>query len=70
VCEGDDTSSTGLGQLAKEVPSSHHVNSTIVCRLSGKIMDEDNMPMACPDGHVYSREARAVLSLEAWAVEH
>ncbi|KAF8842873.1 hypothetical protein BDN67DRAFT_946606 [Paxillus ammoniavirescens] len=43
--------------LAEEVPYSHHANSTIVCRLSGRIMDEDNMPMAFPDGHVYSREA-------------
>ncbi|KIL00322.1 hypothetical protein PAXRUDRAFT_821780 [Paxillus rubicundulus Ve08.2h10] len=43
--------------LAGEVPYSHHANSTIVCRLSGRIMDEDNMPMAFPDGHVYSREA-------------
>ncbi|KAH8108782.1 CTLH/CRA C-terminal to lish motif domain-containing protein [Phellopilus nigrolimitatus] len=48
----------GLGTLAKEVPWSHHVNSTIVCELTGKIMDEDNPPMAFPtNGHVYSREA-------------
>lgn len=45
-----------LGELAKEVPYSHHVNSTIVCRLSGKIMDADNMPMAFPNGYVYSKE--------------
>lgn len=42
--------------LAQEVPSSHHVNSTIVCQISGKIMDEDNPPMAFPNGYVYSRE--------------
>ncbi|KIM86730.1 hypothetical protein PILCRDRAFT_815981 [Piloderma croceum F 1598] len=46
----------GLGKLAEEVPFSHHVNSTIVCRVSGKIMDGDNMPMAFPNGNVYSRE--------------
>ncbi|KAF8527643.1 CTLH/CRA C-terminal to lish motif domain-containing protein [Hysterangium stoloniferum] len=46
-----------LGQLAHEVPWSHHVNSTIVCRISGKIMDADNMPMIFPNGYVYSREA-------------
>ncbi|KAF8521027.1 CTLH/CRA C-terminal to lish motif domain-containing protein [Gautieria morchelliformis] len=46
-----------LGELAKEVPWSHHVNSTIVCRISGKIMDEDNMPLCFPNGYVYSREA-------------
>jgi len=43
--------------LGKEVPFSHHANSTIVCYLSGKIMDEDNMPMAFPNGYVYSTEA-------------
>jgi len=47
----------GFGALAEEVPLSHHVNSTIVCRISGKIMDEDNPPMALPNGYVYSREA-------------
>jgi len=47
-----------LGRLAEEVPFSHHVNSTIVCRLTGRIMDEDNTPMAFPvNGQVYSREA-------------
>lgn len=48
-----------LGKLAEEVPFSHHVNSTIVCRLSGTIMDEDNAPMAFPNGYVYSREVRS-----------
>jgi len=60
VCDGESGSGSqplGLGKLAKEVPYSHHANSTIVCQISGKIMDEDNMPMAFPDGHVYSREA-------------
>jgi hypothetical protein len=47
-----------LGKLAEEVPFSHHVISTIVCRLSGNIMDEDNAPMAFPNGYVYSREVR------------
>ncbi|KAH7886941.1 CTLH/CRA C-terminal to lish motif domain-containing protein [Phlebopus sp. FC_14] len=46
-----------IRSLADEVPYSHHANSTIVCRLSGKIMDEDNMPMAFPNGYVYSRAA-------------
>ncbi|KZV67891.1 hypothetical protein PENSPDRAFT_676621 [Peniophora sp. CONT] len=46
-----------LGSLAQEVPYSHHVNSTIVCRISGKIMNENNPPMAFPGGYAYSREA-------------
>ncbi|KAI0090385.1 CTLH/CRA C-terminal to lish motif domain-containing protein [Irpex rosettiformis] len=52
ICDPD------LGKLATEVPFSHHVNSTIVCRITGKIMDSDNFPMAFPEhGTVYSREA-------------
>ncbi|EFI27062.1 macrophage erythroblast attacher isoform 1 [Coprinopsis cinerea okayama7 len=60
VCDGESGSSTaplGLGKLAEEVPFSHHSNSTIVCRISGKIMDENNPPMAFPNGRVYSLEA-------------
>ncbi|KAL1718036.1 CTLH/CRA C-terminal to lish motif domain-containing protein [Schizophyllum commune] len=49
--------SGGLSKLAEEVPFSHHTNSTIVCRITGKIMDEDNPPMAFPSGQVYSRGA-------------
>ena len=57
VCNPD------LGALAKEVPFSHHVNSTIVCRITGKIMDADNMPLVFPNGQVYSKEvSRTVCS--------
>ncbi|KAF9787953.1 CTLH/CRA C-terminal to lish motif domain-containing protein [Thelephora terrestris] len=59
VCDAD------LGVLAQEVPSSHHVISTIVCQISGKIMNENNPPMAFPNGYVYSREA-----LEEMAAQH
>jgi len=50
LCEDGE----GLGKLGEEVPYSHHANSVIVCRISGKIMDQDNMPMAFPNGRVYS----------------
>jgi macrophage erythroblast attacher len=40
--------------LAAECAMSHHVNSTIVCRISGKVMDSENEPMAFPNGYVYS----------------
>ena len=56
TCDAD------LGQLAKEVPFSHHVNSTIVCRITGRIMDSDNFPMAFPNGNVYSREVSYALT--------
>ncbi|KAK0524159.1 GID complex subunit containing RING finger motif, partial [Tilletia horrida] len=50
ICEAD-----GLGTLAREVPWSHHENSTIVCRLGGHVMAEDDPPMCLPNGRVYSR---------------
>ncbi|OCF42887.1 macrophage erythroblast attacher isoform 1 [Kwoniella heveanensis CBS 569] len=43
--------------LAREVPMSHHVNSTIVCRISGEVMDSQNEPLAFPNGYVYSSKA-------------
>nr|XP_018263072.1 macrophage erythroblast attacher isoform 1 [Kwoniella dejecticola CBS 10117]OBR85230.1 macrophage erythroblast attacher isoform 1 [Kwoniella dejecticola CBS 10117] len=43
--------------LASELPFSHHVNSTIVCRISGEVMDSQNEPMAFPNGYVYSSKA-------------
>lgn len=43
-----------IAELAKDVPFSHHVNSTIVCRISGQVMDDVNFPMAFPNGYVYS----------------
>ncbi|CAD6891125.1 unnamed protein product [Tilletia laevis] len=52
ICEKD-----GLGMLAREVPWSHHENSTIVCRLSGHVMTEDDPPLCLPNGRVYSRSA-------------
>ncbi|KAF9973530.1 GID complex subunit containing RING finger motif [Actinomortierella ambigua] len=52
VCDGET-----LGALATDLPLSHHFNSTIVCRISGQIMNEDNLPMALPNGYVYSYNA-------------
>lgn len=47
--------SKGLGLLAKEVPWSHHENSTLVCWISGKLINEENPPMCLPNGRAYSR---------------
>lgn len=53
------TCSIHLGELSKEVPGSHNVNSVVVCRISGKVMDDGDQgggggPMAFPNGYVYS----------------
>ncbi|ORX63126.1 hypothetical protein DM01DRAFT_1379656 [Hesseltinella vesiculosa] len=46
-----------FGQLAKSLPLSHRGNSTVVCRITGHIMNEDNPPLMLPNGRVYSLEA-------------
>eukprot|EP01112_Ceratiomyxa_fruticulosa_P024295 TRINITY_DN984_c0_g1_i1.p1 TRINITY_DN984_c0_g1~~TRINITY_DN984_c0_g1_i1.p1 ORF type:complete len:388 (-),score=65.97 TRINITY_DN984_c0_g1_i1:349-1512(-) len=43
--------------LAQELPCSLHSHSSLVCRITGEIMDENNPPMALPNGYVYSKKA-------------
>ncbi|KAI9032313.1 CTLH/CRA C-terminal to lish motif domain-containing protein [Hyaloraphidium curvatum] len=52
VCAADT-----FGALAQKLPNAHHVNSCIVCRVTGDIMDEHNPPMVLPNGYVYSLQA-------------
>jgi len=46
----------GLGELAKECPWSHHVNSIIVCGLTGKVVNDGDGLAVLPNGRVYSRD--------------
>ncbi|KAJ3416833.1 GID complex subunit containing RING finger motif [Chytridiales sp. JEL 0842] len=46
-----------FGHLAETLPNAHHLNSCLVCRISGSIMNEDNPPMVLPNGYVYSYKA-------------
>lgn len=43
--------------LAQLLPRGRHDNSILVCAISGEIMDENNPPMALPNGNVYSYKA-------------
>ncbi|KAJ3228058.1 GID complex subunit containing RING finger motif [Chytriomyces hyalinus] len=52
ICDGKV-----YGILAEKLPNAHHVNSCLVCRITGDIMNEDNLPMALPNGYVYSQKA-------------
>ncbi|SPO24040.1 uncharacterized protein UTRI_03416_B [Ustilago trichophora] len=52
ICDAE-----GLGKLAKEVPWSHHQNSTLVCSHSGRIMDENDPPLALGNGRVYAQSS-------------
>lgn len=46
----------GLGVLAKECPWSHHLNSIIVCGLTGRVVDDGDRLAVLPNGRVYSRD--------------
>lgn len=46
--------------LAKDVPYSHHTNSSIVCRISGEVIGDENYALAFPNGYVYSHKVSPV----------
>lgn len=50
--------------LAQSLPRGRHENSILVCSISGDIMDENNPPMALPNGNVYSLKALNALAEE------
>lgn len=45
----------GTHGLAVSLAASHRTRSCLVCRLTGKVMSEDNPPVALPNGNVYSK---------------
>ncbi len=49
-----------IGKLAENLPMAHHVNSCIVCRVNGTIMNEDNPPLVLPNGMVYSTMVKKI----------
>lgn len=46
-----------LAAIASRLPFAHHETSILVCPITGAIMDADNVPMALPNGNVYSLKA-------------
>lgn len=56
-CPSCDTSTFGRLAMAPEVPSGHHANSVIVCRITGKVLAGEDTAYALPNGMVYSGEA-------------
>ena len=46
--------SENIGKLAKSLPSSSHPGTSLICRISGEIMDHNNPPVALPNGELYS----------------
>ena len=49
--------SEDIGNIAKMLPMSNHPVSTLICRITGEIMDSSNPPLALPNGQVYSEKA-------------
>ncbi len=43
--------------LGEALPYCHHAQSTLICRISGEIMDGTNPPLALPNGQVYGSRA-------------
>lgn len=56
-CPTCDTATFGRLACAPEVPSGHHANSVIVCRITGKVLAGEDTAYALPNGMVYSGEA-------------
>ena len=46
-----------IGKVASTLPASNHQISTLICRITGEIMDTSNPPLALPNGQVYSTKA-------------
>jgi len=57
VCESET-----FGKLAEGLPMSHHVNSCIVCRINGGLVNESDGAMVMPNGFVYSFSAMTEMS--------
>jgi len=51
------TCNAPFNALAARLPFTNHAHSTLVCSVSDAIMDEHNLPMALPNGNVYSESA-------------
>ena len=42
-----------MAKLAEPLPFSHRIHSSLVCRLSGDVINDHNPPMVLPNGYVY-----------------
>ena len=54
---GDPLRHPPIRRLAEGLPYAKHVRSKLLCRVTGKLMDDDNPPMVLPNGQCYSRLA-------------
>ena len=40
--------------MAMNLPAAHFESTHLVCRITGELMDDDNLPMVMPNGYAYS----------------
>lgn len=50
-----------LTSLVRQLPMPHRVRSHLICAVTGEPMDDDNPPMASPEGHLVSKKGLAML---------
>jgi len=43
--------------LAENLPCNHRAHSTLICFITGEILDDRNPPVALPNGRIYSKRA-------------
>lgn len=62
-CEGSEcpACSGPLRELANQLPFGHFETTKIRCRITGKLVSEDDPPMALPNGQVYSESGLKLL---------
>ncbi|EDV94380.1 E3 ubiquitin-protein transferase MAEA [Drosophila grimshawi] len=58
VCQED------LNRIALKLPYSHCVQSRLICRVTGKPLNEHNHPMMLPNGQIYGRSALQKITKE------
>ena len=44
-------------KLGEGSPFSHHEHTKLICKISGEVMDDQNMPLLLPSGRAYSAKA-------------
>jgi len=59
------TCNAPFNALSARLPFTNHAHSTLVCSVTNAVMDEHNLPMALPNGNVYSERALELLAAAA-----
>lgn len=58
---------SNLNKLGQRLPYAHCANSKLICSISGLPLNENNPPMALPNGQVYGYNVSSVESF-SWSI--